>query len=345
MRTASYTVRTITPTFLGNARQEAQWRTPPIKALLRQWWRVAYAAERNFAVDVLEMRHEEGLLFGHAWLEDDTVNRNGCAEKTAGRKSQVRLRLDSLPMSGTGRNPDTGWALGSHQGVTPLPKGQDTSYAWFGIVKRGDLPDRIGISPDLESESTRVLRLAAPEHLIPRLQEVMALIQAFGLLGSRSRGGWGALHIKDVEDMSASRMKHYARPLDECLQDDWAMSLATYGAQIAVWHSKESFKTWDGAMRFIATERKHIRTSLKAVHGKDLRSALGFATPGRMPSPLRWKVVPAPDGSAMRVRIFAMPHRIPDEGGQRFGHSDLRTAWNTVFDTLQNMQNLIRITA
>ncbi len=38
-----YTVRFLTPAFLGDAEQNGRWRTPPFKAQLRQWWRVAYA--------------------------------------------------------------------------------------------------------------------------------------------------------------------------------------------------------------------------------------------------------------------------------------------------------------
>ncbi len=38
MHLCSYQLRFQTPAFLGNAQQQAQWRTPPIKALLRQWW-------------------------------------------------------------------------------------------------------------------------------------------------------------------------------------------------------------------------------------------------------------------------------------------------------------------
>ena len=40
MKTFTYTLSFTTPAFLGNASQQAQWRTPPVKALLRQWWRV-----------------------------------------------------------------------------------------------------------------------------------------------------------------------------------------------------------------------------------------------------------------------------------------------------------------
>jgi CRISPR-associated protein Cmr1 len=70
------------PAFLGNAEQSGQWRTPPFKALLRQWWRVAYAADHRFSVDVDRMREDEGRLFGAA------------ADAADSNRSRVRIRLD-----------------------------------------------------------------------------------------------------------------------------------------------------------------------------------------------------------------------------------------------------------
>lgn len=72
-----YQLSFTTPAFLGNAGQDAQWRTPPVKALLRQWWRVAWAAERKFALDLAAMRamrEQEGRLLGHAWLDNDDTH-------------------------------------------------------------------------------------------------------------------------------------------------------------------------------------------------------------------------------------------------------------------------------
>jgi len=83
-----YQVRFVTPAFLGNAEQEGQWRTPPFKALLRQWWRVVYAADHSFSVDVIKMREEEGGLFGSVHPAEP-------------RQSQVRLRLSDWTTSRT----------------------------------------------------------------------------------------------------------------------------------------------------------------------------------------------------------------------------------------------------
>ena len=37
-----------TPAFLGGADQSSEWRTPPFKNLLREWWRVVKAAELSW---------------------------------------------------------------------------------------------------------------------------------------------------------------------------------------------------------------------------------------------------------------------------------------------------------
>lgn len=318
-----YKVKFLTPAFLGNAEQNGQWRTPPFKALLRQWWRVVYAANKNFQFDLAQMRHDEGVLFGHAWLDDDKSERD---EKVAARKSLIRIRLDDVDAKGLV------WKLGSQRGVEPLPTGLDTSYAWFGLIKRGGgVPDRMGIKPNT-NEGVRRLRIALPEVHLAELKETIALINAFGLLGSRSRGGWGALQLDEVPFIKKTFAQKYAQPLKECLTGDWAMSLAVDAKGLMIWRSRKSYESWDGAMRFIAMQRKNVRSGLKT--GKDLRPALGFATPqGRMPSPLRWKLIVDSEGK-LQIQVFALPHAIPQEGNKHFSSQALETAWRSVSDTL-----------
>ena len=324
MKTLSYTLRFNTPAFLGNAEQSAQWRTPPIKAQLRQWWRVAYAADKQFRVDVAAMRHEEGMLFGHAWLENDK-DKDG--EKVSARKSLLRLRLSD-------------WSTGTQQGVAPLSNGLDTSYAWFGLIKRGDgLPDRKALKTS-QTEGVRQLQLALPDAQEAKLKEVISLMHAFGLLGSRSRGGWGSLQVEGVPALPAQDLLRYARPLADCLATDWAMSLATDQKGLLLWQSTSSFDSWDKALKFIALRRKQVRTSLKGM--PDLRPALGFASPGRMPSPLRWKIIQS-DSGKLRIHAFAIPHCIPEEAGIRLSKQDLSKAWNIVVSTLDAATDLQRL--
>ena len=51
MKTYRYQLSFTTPAFLGNASQQAQWRTPPIKGLLRQWWRAWVKRDRYCGVE------------------------------------------------------------------------------------------------------------------------------------------------------------------------------------------------------------------------------------------------------------------------------------------------------
>ncbi len=332
MRQLEYTLRFLTPAFLGNAEQNAQWRTPPIKHLLREWWRVAYAAEHGFAMKVADMRHEEGLLFGHAWLDDD-LNEDG--KKIAARRSQVRLRLEAPQ----GASADA-WGKGTQQGVAPLSNGLETGYAWFGLIKRGELkPDRNAIkaaSPaeTKAGESTRILKIAVPDAHSDAIEQSMRLIHTFGQLGSRSRGGWGSVHVNGIDALDAEAMQCYAQPMPVCLKRDWAMTLANDDNDgLYVWQGQQSFDNWDKTMRAVAGERKQVRTALKLCQGKDLRAALGFATPGRMPSPLRWKIVARDDGK-LGIRIFAMPHRLPADSNKSMTETDLANAWNQVVTSL-----------
>jgi CRISPR-associated protein Cmr1 len=85
-------------------------------------------------------------------------------------------------------------------------------------------------------------------------------------------------------------------------------------------------------MRAVAGERKKVRTALK-LPGMDLRPALGFATPGRMPSPLRWKIVPH-NSAKLAIRIFAMPHALPVDSKKSLTENDLSSAWKKVCNAL-----------
>ncbi|HXF91720.1 MAG TPA: RAMP superfamily CRISPR-associated protein [Nitrospiraceae bacterium] len=335
MTTLTYTVQFLTPAFLGDAEQNGRWRTPPFKALLRQWWRVVYAADHNFNVNIEEMRREEGLLFGNAWLSH-RVNDREVADHC---KSLVRLRLENVDGS-----PSEGWARGTQKGVAPLPTGLQTSYAWFGLVKRGGgLPDRTAIKPSIP-EGKRRLHLVLPESHGGWIELTVRLIHTFGQVGTRSRGGWGSLEFQGLTSLEGEDLSRFARSLQECLNSDWAMSLAQDQKGLCMWESTTGYETWEKAMQKIAEERKRVRTELRSCKGKDLRIALGFAGDGRMPSPLRWKIFSRGNGK-LGLRVFAMPHRLPADSGRTMSPDDLQTAWNTVLSAVDQSSVVKRINA
>jgi len=316
MKQLSYQIKFLTPAFLGDAEQQGRWRTPPFKALLRQWWRVVYAAEHNFQVDHQTMLRDEGELFG-------------CASDKFTSKSQILLRLE--PALDT---TSLAWTPGTHDGVKPLSTGLDTGYAWFGLIdSKTKKALRTGIATNPE-EGTRRLKLALPEKESERIAIVMRLIAGFGQMGARSRGGWGSIHIPGIEPLTDADLTRYARSLNDCLGTDWPMSLAIDDKGICLWYGARRYNSWDKAMQAIALERSTARKSLKSILGRDLRSVLGFAKgKTRMASPLRWRVSRNPDDS-LGLIVFAMPSCIPRDGQQQISPKDTAAAWYQVVNTL-----------
>lgn len=325
MEKLTYKIRFITPAFLGNAEQKGQWRTPPFKALLRQWWRVVYAAEHGFDVDIEAMRREEGLLFGNAWLSHKEGNR----EVADHRKSLVWMRLTMA----RGHHHET-WIKGTQNGVSPMRTNISTSYAWFGLVRRGaGQPDLTGIKSNT-TEGERILRISAPDEHVSHIEDAMRLIDSLGHAGRRSRGGWGSLRVVDAKPFTAAEMARYAQPLQNCLNNDWPMSLCSDSKGLCLWESRRTFASWDEAMCVLAEERRNVRTALKLVDGRDLRFALGFAgEKGRMASPLRWKVYEG-ESNKLVIRVFAMPHKFSADIGMALNNDKLSVAWKVVCEAL-----------
>lgn len=336
----SYTVRFLTPAFLGNAEQSGEWRTPPFKALLRQWWRVAYVRGRSPTPELVsEMREVEGRLFGNAWLEANAKER-GNGRKNGHSRSLVRIRLDN-----TVDQKLPSWSLGSQVGVTPLSTGIDTSYSWFGLIKRRDsvtkvpLPDRTGVKAGCE-EGERVLRLAYPEDRHTEIHLALRLIDAFGQVGSRARTGWGAVQIEHdtLEALSAEDLRTHSRNGNACLDSDWPHALGSDEQGLWLWEHPEPFADWSTLLTRVAPMRREIRCVLKGP--PDLRPILGFAESGqRMPSPLRWRAVTEPNNNSLRIRVFAFPHRIP-EGCVRNANLNRHTksAWQAVVHALDHSE-------
>ncbi len=324
MEKLEYTVKFITPAFLGNAEQRGQWRTPPFKALLRQWWRVAYAADKEFNVNIAEMRREEGLLFGNAWLS----HREGNKDVADYSKSLVRLRLTA-----DSDNRQEPWGAGSQDGVQPLQTNLATSYAWFGIARRGNnQPDRKGIKADA-AERARVLQIRVPKKYYARIESTVKCIDFFGTIGSRARGAWGSLRVNNIQPLTDAEILRYARPVRACLNQDWALSLGRDKNGLCIWESSRFFSSWDRTMQKVAIDRRNVRTALKMVQGRDLRSTLGFAGNGRMASPLCWKVFENDEGK-LGIRIFAMPHRLPEASGKTLSGELLAEAWEKISEAL-----------
>lgn len=289
MKRLDYTIRFNTPAFLGNAEQNAQWRTPPFKALLRQWWRVAKA--KDFGYDHDRLRQKEMQLFG-------TASDSG-SEKS--HRSQVRLRLSD-------------WDEGDLPEVRPgntvahneVPGGQVGANLYLGYGPIGG-QTRNAIAPETVAHT---LTIQCRDEHVPEIQKSMQLAAWFGTLGSRSRNGWGAIHIDgpDIKGFSELNLANLTaliepRPLARCLQNEWLHALGSDEAGLPfVWRllkkndekrTLEAFPSWEEVMKELARIKIAVRTA----------DYFGFRSGGKNghPAPLPRHILAYPAGSKHKV--------------------------------------------
>jgi len=276
MKKLEYTVIFTTPAFLGNAEQSGQWRTPPFKALLRQWWRVTYAADHGFRANMEDMRRDEGLLFGHAWLDND---RDEKGRQVAARKSLVRIRLDSWAEGQLEKNkwqpletvshPEVHHAVGSdlYLGYGPviLPRGahQPTLKA-HAAIQVGENA-RLSVALPSSHRDPRVAQILEANG--SRIDRALWLMGRYGTLGGRSRNGWGSfalIPLRAEGDKGSAQAGDTAfRPWRDCLDSDWdwphAIGLDDNNRPL-IWQTTKSYDDWKSLMRDLAIVKIGLRT-------------------------------------------------------------------------------------
>ncbi|MDR1646989.1 MAG: hypothetical protein LBR88_03000 [Zoogloeaceae bacterium] len=317
MKTGTFTLTFATPAFLGDAEQNGVWRTPPIKALLRQWWRVAYAAQRNFQVDVSAMRREEALLFGHAWLEND---HDEAGNRVAARRSKVRLRLDRWD---EGRLKRTQW-----QAETPIlhpevHRNVDAFlYMGYGPVTlpRGEHVATLKKNAAIQANESTRLSMAWPDEADALMQKALWLMDRYGTLGGRSRNGWGSFSLRAEGDAPLAGTLPL-RNWTECLDRDWPHALGEDENGALIWQTAPQ-ADWKKAMVELAKIKIGLRTQQFAfTTGKNAprteerhwlsypvtnHSVAAWGNNLRLPNSLRFKVRPAEKGQVVGV-IFHVP--------------------------------------
>ena len=273
MRELTYQVSFNTPAFLGNAEQQAQWRTPPFKALLRQWWRVVKAPDVGY--DHHKLLQLENVLFGSAGDE------SGGGREKSGR-SKVQLRLSAWNVGTLVDRP------GLQRVDHPETKTRDGRairpdadvYLGFGPITLDGM--RNAIAP---GGSTLTLKLRCQEAESNDIQKAMQLAAWFGSVGSRARNGWGSLHIEGesvlgLEGLCDSNLAEQAplRSLNAALSDriaaDWphALGLCTDGRP-SIWRVVAGrdaaqgkylgFSDWKKVLEKLAALKIGFRTQFK----------------------------------------------------------------------------------
>lgn len=378
MKQLSYQLRFNTPAFLGNAEQNAQWRTPPFKALLRQWWRVVKAKEYGY--EHADIRQHEGDLFGNAWLKD-------VDDKPLHRKSRIAIRLRPWD---TGRVSSQGWPGGAMEYVTTTRDGKGSVrsdvYLGFGPVSPEKKKEKrpITIRGAIGTDEESILELL-PERL-PRIKpsdqdmkdvwDAIQLMAWFGAAGSRSRNGWGAVALSAERDTPAvsalpdkadALLARIGRDWSRCLELDWPHAMGYSGDKPLIWVS-HPYPDWRKAMGCLANIRVDVRGVAKSFAGPDRIGGihlLGYPAgdkwtlrelskgqprrenqEGRLATQLRFKVVQTAEGLVSMV--FHMPHRFPDELMNRLNPDQQawirqheRQVWDKIHQALDQSSRLV----
>jgi CRISPR-associated protein Cmr1 len=315
-----FTVRFLTPAFLGDAEQNGRWRTPPFKHALREWWRVAYAAEQQFRVDVQAMRRKEGLLFGNAWLS----RREGDSDIADHRKSLVRLRLDHWAVGGltnwspdqTVRHPEVQQPVGAqlYLGYGPLIFRQGTKLQKNAAIQENETATfSVAIAQAVDSTDRQ------------RLLRALWLMDRYGTLGGRSRNGWGSYVLEPANDYPAPPGGVPLRKWQDCLQLDWPHAIGEDNQGPLIWQSAPH-ADWRALMKTLAEIKIGLRTQFRFPNAQPDgnvhdRHWLSYPVTKhevrdwkrnnlRLPNQLRFKVRKAADGKLVGI-VFHMPHLPP----------------------------------
>ena len=258
----SYTVRFTTPAFLGDAEQNGAWRTPPFKALLRQWWRVAVA--KDYSYDHTQLREAEGRLFGNAWIEGDF------------RQSQIKLRLSRWEQGQLKQ-----WPPNDPRITHPEVKNRNTGrlqpvgaqlYMGYGPLIYSQGGTALKANTAIQEGDSADLNLLFPKEATA-LEKLPQLIHWFGTVGGRSRNGWGSFILEsnglkglDALNQSSAILKELAKPLNECLNKDWPNAFGkSSDERLLIWKSRNPKKTWRETIVELAEIKIAFRTQLPLV--------------------------------------------------------------------------------
>lgn len=329
------------PAFLGDADQRGVWRTPPIKAMLREWWRVAAAPEQAYRHE--QLRQMEGKLFGNAWLNDNfskSLVRMALKDWDSGKKKAEHVPQPKI------HHPE---AEKANKKVEPL------NYLGYGPIDKGQF--RFGAP--LEANETNTLSLAYPDDPANKIEQTLQLIDWFGTLGGRSRNGWGSLSLSGQSALTRQHatLSAVLRSLADCLKLDWPHAIGQDNQGPLIWESGNTFNDWQAAMKFLAQTKIGFRTHLGFTTGKasslvegrhiiaypvtnhDVRAWGGQA---RLANQLRFKLFRDAAGQ-LRTRIYHTPHACPLPTPMSAAQQD--GVWQTVHTWLDQQTTLTRLGA
>jgi CRISPR-associated protein Cmr1 len=262
-----FTIRFVTPAFLGDANQSSEWRVPPFKHLLREWWRcleMGRSRSSGSEHDAQELCRREALLFGGV-------------HKDSPSRSQVEIMFEEEWSKGTlsiltqGKahpHPEVKNKHGVIQNVDSL------LYLGYGplLFESRTAPPKLKTPPAIQAGDIKRAVIRCPSDRETEMRTILGLIHWLGTIGGRSRNGWGSLDIlKDDDQPWCSRAPSVLEPVEkpwtDCLTLAWSHALGIEPAsdgkpkRLLLWKTKSGY---DGSWKDAMSEMARLKIALRA---------------------------------------------------------------------------------
>lgn len=318
---ADFSVKVLTPMFLGGANGDAELRAAPFKNALRYWWRITQG-------DIYheQLREKEQALFGGI-----------CSNKETTEKP-TRSRVDVV-VTGAVKTGDTGEQDAIGRKMNPEANNRNmpiSAYLGMGPVHFNGTYNKRRILPT----ETFTLSITFPKN-DGAMIDTISLFKAFGSLGARSRNGWGSFELQALNNNNSllsrdSLFKKYGKELADIFKSDkkYPFCLGTSNGKPLLWKIGNAAK-WEKAMELAGAGYMDIRQQpalkfpvQKQKNSPEKRHILGYPVTnhsllswggnnGRMPSQLR--IIIRENNQAYDAFFFHLPHNIPKQWDNRLG--------------------------
>lgn len=292
----------VTPMFLGNAEQKAEWRSEPFKGLMRFWWRVS---QGSLQMEWRELLKHESALFGSAGDDDGK-----------GGKSNVIVRVISQAMPSSDLPKDI---KVTHPEIN-APIYAMAYLAGQGIINKKKKPHFFPVN------STFTLQIDSPRSETNAMKKVICLIQLFGALGARSRNGWGSFRIigggYESQEITQTLQSSEVNDWKTGFTKDYPNSLGKDSIGSLLWKTVPKRKHWNDVMKdlaeaYIELRAGKIKNDPQKLHPEQERPLLGtpithHINDERYSSPIRLMV--RKRGSEYLGFILHLPQQFPNHG-------------------------------
>jgi CRISPR-associated protein Cmr1 len=233
-------VEFVTPAFLGGADQSTELRTAPFKAALRWWWRVLFGAQYGDKI-----YEKESELFGST----DSV-------------SKVRIEILGAPSI---------QKLNTFNGkkIKVSSKGREffidvVDYLAYGLYDYVRGQGNVYNRNHFNAGSHFTLNVYTPKGYKNEIITCLKALFAFGGVGSRSRNGFGSLHLIGNTLLNITTKIDFTQNPQE---------YPTLNKTSKLFETKQE-STWQDALSEVAQAYKSARSKLESKHNFEVRGLL-----------------------------------------------------------------------